>query len=156
MLLNKRWYKTNIPIADDRFAKHLTKLKEEEEKAKKVGERKTKMKKTLNDYLQALPKERRAKVEQRAKEILAEEMTLQELRKAIHQSQQKLAQVLKVQQGEISKIEHRTDMYVSTLRDYIQAMGGTLEIIASFPNRTPIKIVQFEVDEADIREPVKV
>ncbi|MCC7529474.1 MAG: XRE family transcriptional regulator [Candidatus Melainabacteria bacterium] len=104
------------------------------------------MKKTLNDYLQALPRERREKVDARAKEILAEEMSLQELRKARQQSQQKLAEVLHVKQGEISKIEHRTDMYVSTLRDYIEAMGGTLEITASFPNSPPIKINQFEID----------
>jgi DNA-binding XRE family transcriptional regulator len=106
------------------------------------------MKKTLNDYLQALPAKRREKVNARAKEILAEEMSLQELRKARQQSQQKLAEVLHVKQGEISKIEHRTDMYVSTLRDYIEAMGGTLEITAYFPNSPPIKINQFEIEES--------
>jgi transcriptional regulator with XRE-family HTH domain len=112
------------------------------------------MKKTLNDHLKALPNERRQKVEARAKEILVEEMSLQELRKALEHSQKKLAEKLQVNQGEISKIEHRTDMYVSTLRDYIEAMGGTLEITASFPNSPPIKINQFETEES--REPMKV
>jgi transcriptional regulator with XRE-family HTH domain len=113
-------------------------------------------KKTLNDYLEALPRERRQKVGVRAKEILAEEMSLQELRKAKQQSQQKLAEVLHVKQGEISKIEHRTDMYVSTLRDYIEAMGGTLEITASFPNSPPIKINQFETEETEAKKTMKV
>lgn len=103
------------------------------------------MKKTLNDYLKALSPERREKVEKRAAELIAEEMTLQELRKARQQSQQSLAEKLHVKQSEVSKIEHRTDIYVSTLRGYVQAMGGSLDIIASFPNSTPIRISQFEM-----------
>lgn len=113
-------------------------------------------KKTLTDYLEALPRDRKEKVSARAKEILAEEMSLQELRKAKQQSQQKLAEILHVKQGEISKIEHRTDMYVSTLRDYIEAIGGTLEITATFPNSPPIKINQFETEETETKEPMKV
>lgn len=103
------------------------------------------MKKTLNDYLQALSPKDRKKVEARAAELIAEEMTLQELRKAMQQSQKMLAEKLQVKQAEVSKIEHRADIYVSTLRDYVQAMGGTLEIIASFPNRSPVKISNFEL-----------
>jgi len=113
------------------------------------------MKKTLNDYLQALPPARREKVERRAEELIAEEMGLQELRKAMQQSQQRLAEKLHVKQAAVSKIEHRTDMYVSTLRDFIQAMGGTLEITASFPNRPPVRITQFELLEADVRETIE-
>lgn len=104
-----------------------------------------KKKKTLNDYMESLPPARREKVEQRAKELIAEEMSLQQLRKAMQQSQQRLAERLDVKQAEVSKIERRADMYVSTLRDFIQAMGGTLEITASFPNRPPVKITQFEI-----------
>lgn len=95
--------------------------------------------------MEALPPARREKVEKRAKELIAEEMSLQQLRKAMQQSQQRLAERLVVKQAEVSKIERRTDMYVSTLRDFIQAMGGTLEITASFPNRPPVKITQFGV-----------
>ncbi len=110
-----------------------------------------KKKKTLNDYMKALPSTRKNKVIKRAQELISEEMGLQELRKAMQQSQQRLAEKLHVKQAEVSKIEHRTDMYVSTLRDYIQAMGGTLEITASFPNRNPIKITQFEFLDDDSR-----
>lgn len=103
------------------------------------------MKKNLNDYLQALPQDRREKVEKRAAKLIAEEMSLQDLRKARQQSQKTLAEKLQVKQAEVSKIEHRTDMYVSTLRSYIEAMGGTLDIVASFPNSDPIRISNFEI-----------
>jgi transcriptional regulator with XRE-family HTH domain len=72
------------------------------------------------------------------------EATLQELRKEQQKSQQELAAELKVNQAEISKMERRTDMYVSTLINYIQAMGGTVEITARFPDGQPMRITQFD------------
>ena len=65
---------------------------------------------------------------------LIAEMPLHELRQAKALSQVKLAESLHINQAAVSKIEHRTDMYISTLRDYIRAMGGELEIIAKFPD----------------------
>ena len=73
---------------------------------------------------------------------LLEEMPLHELRQARLLSQQELAKVLEVNQAAISKIEHRTDLYVSTLRNYIEAMGGSLEIVATFPDGQ-VKISNF-------------
>ena len=70
-------------------------------------------------------------------------MHLEELRKAHAMTQTKLAEILGVNQGEISKIEHRADLYVSTLADYIAALGGSLEIRAVFPEGD-VKITQFE------------
>lgn len=74
----------------------------------------------------------RARAEERTKHIL-KDMPLNELRHAKELSQEQLARVLHVKQASISKLEHRTDMYISTLRSYIQAMGGDLEIVAKFP-----------------------
>ena len=74
---------------------------------------------------------------------LREEMALDELRAARKLTQTALARVLEVNQSEISKIENRTDMYVSTLASYIEAMGGSLEICAVFPDGK-VKIKQFE------------
>lgn len=68
---------------------------------------------------------------------------MKELRKALQCSQDKVARKLHINQAAVSKIERRTDMYVSTLRDFIEAMGGSLEIIAQFPNSSPIRINQF-------------
>jgi len=70
-------------------------------------------------------------------------MPLQELRHARHLSQEQLAQTLSVKQAAVSKIEKRTDMYISTLRNFIKAMGGDLEIIAKFPDGS-VQINQFE------------
>lgn len=86
----------------------------------------------------------RRRIRQRAKELLAEESTLQELRKARSRSQRAVARKLHVKQAAVSKLERRTDMYVSTLRSYVEAVGGELEIIARFPDAKPVRIRQFE------------
>jgi transcriptional regulator with XRE-family HTH domain len=70
-------------------------------------------------------------------------MPLQELRHARNLSQEQLARTLSVKQASVSKLERRTDMYISTLRNFIKAMGGDLEIIAKFPDGA-VQINQFE------------
>lgn len=92
----------------------------------------------------------RTRAAARAKEML-KEMPLHELRRARGLSQEALAAVLHVGQGSISKIERRADMYISTLRSHIQAMGGDLEIVARFPDGE-VKISNFE-DVEPRREP---
>jgi DNA-binding XRE family transcriptional regulator len=82
-----------------------------------------------------------ARVEARAQAMLAE-MPLQELRQARGLSQKMLADILDVQQPSIAKLEKRTDMYLSTLRSHIEAMGGELEIVARFPDGA-VKITNF-------------
>jgi hypothetical protein len=77
--------------------------------------------------------ERRARVAARVKEELAK-MPLHRLRQARQITQTRLAELLEMDQGNISKLEQRTDMYLSTLRSYIEAMGGSLEIRAIFPD----------------------
>lgn len=81
------------------------------------------------------------RAEEKAKQLLAE-MPLNELRQARGLSQKVLAEVLHVQQPSIAKLEKRTDMYLSTLRTHIQAMGGELDIIARFPDGS-VKISNF-------------
>jgi predicted transcriptional regulator len=73
----------------------------------------------------------------------AQGMTLNQLREARQLTQVNLAQVLKINQGAVSTMEKRTDMYVSTLRNFIKAMGGELKITAEFPEGS-IQIEQFE------------
>lgn len=86
--------------------------------------------------------EARARVDARVIAAL-QQLPLLELRKARNLSQQKLAESLDTTQGEISKIEHRTDLYLSTLRNYIEAMGGELDIIARFKEGA-VRISTFE------------
>ena len=85
--------------------------------------------------------ESRARAEAKAQAMLAE-MPLNELRQARGLSQKMLAEVLHVQQPSIAKIEKRTDMYISTLRSHIEAMGGELEVVARFPDGA-VKISNF-------------
>src|SRR4030043_35965 len=75
--------------------------------------------------------------------FLLNAMPLQELRHARNLSQEQLARTLSVKQAAVSKLEKRTDMYISTLRNFIKAMGGDLEINAKFPDGA-IQISQFE------------
>jgi predicted transcriptional regulator len=70
------------------------------------------------------------------RELIAEEATLRQLRVARERSQEEIAIKLHIKQAAVSKLERRTDMYLSTLRSYIEAMGGQLEIIARFPGQT--------------------
>ena len=86
--------------------------------------------------------EARKKAAEKTK-MLIDAMPLQELRHARHLSQEQLAQTLSVKQAAVSKLEKRTDMYISTLRNFIKAMGGDLEIIATFPDGS-VQISQFE------------
>ena len=95
-----------------------------------------------------IPADRRAKIEAQVAKDLAE-MPLRELRRARELSQVRLAETLETTQSEVSKIERRSDLYVSTLRSYIEAMGGDLEIVARFPDGA-VRINQFkEVEDQD-------
>jgi predicted transcriptional regulator len=96
------------------------------------------------DYIAKLPKSEQTAIKAEAQKLIAEEMSLAELRKARQQSQAELAKKLGKQQADISKIERRTDMYLSTLRSVVEGMGGTLEIVAKFPDHAPVLISQFE------------
>jgi transcriptional regulator with XRE-family HTH domain len=87
--------------------------------------------------------ERRARNEKEYQRAL-DEMPLQQLRAARELTQQQMATLLEVNQSEISRIEKRTDMYLSTLASYIRAMGGVLEVRAVFPQGDAVKISQFE------------
>jgi hypothetical protein len=100
----------------------------------------TRMPRTLNEIIAALPESERAKIEARAQELIAEEMSLQDLRKAIGKTQKMVAKRLKVGQDAVSKLETRSDMYISTLRKVLKSMGGDLELIARFPNRPPVRL----------------
>jgi predicted XRE-type DNA-binding protein len=92
----------------------------------------------LREGMSAGAQERSAKLAQ----AMLDEMPLHELRQARGLSQKMLADVLHVQQPSIAKLERRTDMYISTLRSHIEAMGGELEVIARFPDGA-VKINNF-------------
>ena len=89
--------------------------------------------------------ESRARAQTQAKQLRVD-MALNELRHARSLTQERLAGILKVNQAAISKLEGRTDMYISTLRSYIESMGGDLDIVARFPEGD-VHIQQFHEQE---------
>lgn len=99
------------------------------------------MAKKFSDLRAGMPADVRARVKAKAEAMLAE-MPLNELRQARGLSQKMLSELLHVQQPAIAKMEKRTDMYISTLRSHIEAMGGELEVIARFPEGA-VKISNF-------------
>ncbi|BBP61522.1 helix-turn-helix transcriptional regulator [Pseudomonas sp. St316] len=109
------------------------------------------MAKTLDQVMKALPAARRKKVEQRGAQLIAEQMTLQQLRKELNLTQETMAGLLHMKQGNVSKVEKRTDMLLSTLRDYVEAMGGTLELVARLPGRAPVKLEGLRDLNADFK-----
>ncbi len=99
---------------------------------------------TLKEVLDALPPSRREEIDRRYEELLNEVESLKELRRLSKLSQAKMAEVLKISQPAVSKIEKQTDMYLSTLRGYVEAMGGEMDIVIRLPNRGPVKVRSLE------------
>jgi hypothetical protein len=100
------------------------------------------MAKKFRDLVAAKPPAWHAAVRGKAAALRAE-LPLHQLRHARTLSQQQLADELDMTQPEVSKLEHRTDLYVSTLRRYIEAMGGALEITARFPDGRVLRVGRF-------------
>jgi DNA-binding XRE family transcriptional regulator len=95
------------------------------------------------DLVDALPPQRRSKIQARTQALIADEVGLAQLRKARKCSQAELAKELGIKQAEVSRLERRADMYVISLRKYVMAMGGELQIIAKFPDKPAVEIKQF-------------
>ena len=97
----------------------------------------------MEDWVASLPKERQNRIAEGTEKIVAKHMALQELRKAMLFTQEQIAEELCMNQGNLSKLEKRTDLMLSTLRRYIEAMGGSLKLIAEFPERPPVEVSGF-------------
>ena len=101
------------------------------------------MAKTFRELRAKMSPAAQARSAARAEATLVE-MQLQELRKSRDVTQVDVAKVMKVEQAAVSKLERREDMYVSTLRDYVKALGGELKLVASFPD-AEIQVHPFEI-----------
>ena len=104
----------------------------------------------VNDIIAKLDPERRRRIEERAAELIAEEMTLRELRKARQLTQARVAAELGISQDGVSRLEQRTDLLLSTLRKTVEAMGGSLSLVAKFPDRPPVELAG--IAEGDPRD----
>lgn len=105
----------------------------------------------LKDVMNDLSPERRRKVEAETARLIAEEMSLQELRRAMDLTQKRLARKLKIGQEGVSRLEKRSDLLISTLRGYIEATGGRLELMASFPGRPAVSLQGFGSESSATR-----
>lgn len=94
----------------------------------------------LNDKIKTLSVKRRQKIEARAAELIAEELSLRDLRKARARTQAAVAKALGIKQEGVSRLEKRSDLMLSTLRGYVEAMGGELHLVAEFPDRPPVHL----------------
>ena len=101
------------------------------------------MARTMDEVIASFPKERQKRIKKRSQELVDEYIALQEIRKARELTQKDVAKKLKISQDGVSRLEQRSDVMLSTLRKYVEAMGGSLNLVAQFPDRPPVKISGF-------------
>jgi DNA-binding XRE family transcriptional regulator len=103
----------------------------------------------VDEKIKKLSPSQRKKVEARAAELMAEEMTLRELRQARKLTQVRMAKKLGITQDSVSRLEQRSDLLLSTLRKTIEAMGGNLSLVAQFPDREPVVLAGIAKDDPE-------
>jgi DNA-binding XRE family transcriptional regulator len=101
----------------------------------------------VNEIIRKLNPAERKKVEDRAAGIIAEEMSLRDLRKARKLTQARVAKTLGITQDSVSRLEKRSDLLISTLRKTVKAMGGDVRIVAEFPDRAPVVLSELSEDD---------
>ena len=108
---------------------------------------------SLDEMLASESEEFRQSVKQRTAELVAEELHLRELRRLRKLTQARLSKKLKIGQEGVSRIEKRTDLYLSTLRSYVEGVGGELILMVKFPDRPPVILAG--LGESEARKPPK-
>lgn len=99
---------------------------------------------TLKDKLEKLSREDRVWVEQRTRQLVADELSLRQIRQKLNRRQVDVAELMRVGQDNVSRIESRGENRISTVRQYVEALGGTLNLVAEFPDLEPVRIVGVE------------
>ncbi len=95
---------------------------------------------TLKEKMSRLASDRRERIEAETERLRQEYLTLQDLRKAKELTQSQLADTLGIRQSTVAQMEKRSDLLISTLRSYIEAMGGRLDLVVAFPDRVPVHL----------------
>ena len=98
------------------------------------------MGRSIDEVIAALPKGRQARIQTRYRELKAEVENLRALRKASGRAQTQIADELGIKQPSVSKLEKQADMYLSTLRSYVEAIGGELDLVVRLPSRPPLRL----------------
>ena len=109
------------------------------------------MTRSLDDFMQTFTPSQKAKTKARGAELIAQELTLRNLRQAHDLTQERMAALLGVKQENVSRMERRTDLLLSTMASYIEAMGGKLKLVAEFPGQKAVVIKALaDFDEAGV------
>ena len=96
--------------------------------------------KTMAEKIAGMSPARRQLIREGADALIAEELTLRQLRELLELTQDEMADRLEVGQDTVSRFERREDVRLSTLRSYVEALGGELRITATFPDRAPVEL----------------
>jgi len=104
----------------------------------------------FEEFMERFTADERAEIEAHAQTLIAEEMSLRELRKAMGKTQSQLARKLKKPQATVSRMERQSDMLISTLDKVVHALGGRVRIMAELPGRKPLLLTGL----ADLAKPV--
>lgn len=97
----------------------------------------------FREFLESLPEDEQEAIRLRSQELMQRELTLRDLRHAMGQTQAALAAKLGVKQENVSRVEQRTDVMLSTLNNYLEAMGGKLRLVVEFEGRPPVALRGF-------------
>ncbi len=100
------------------------------------------MGRTIEEVIASLPIERQERIEAQYQALRQEVESLRQLRRQAGMGQAEIAKALRIKQPSVSRIERQTDMYISTLRGYVEAMGGTLELVVHLPSQPPLRLMQ--------------
>ena len=106
----------------------------------------------LEEFMRDFTPAERTTVAARTAELIQQELTLRDLRQARHLTQERLAELMGVEQESVSRLERRADLLLSTLGSYVAAMGGTLRLVAEFPDRAPVAIALADIAGSETRK----
>jgi transcriptional regulator with XRE-family HTH domain len=109
--------------------------------------------KTLDQMIDSLLPERREKIAERTKQLIAEENALRRMREARGLTQVRIAELMHIRQDSVSRLESRSDLLLSTLKSYVQAMGGSLRLIVEFPDGVAAELSSLGEPSEPDREP---
>ncbi len=100
---------------------------------------------SLESFMKDFTAEERAAVAARTQALIAEELTLRDLRQAQNLTQERMAELMGIEQESVSRLERRADLLLSTLSSYVAAMGGRLRLVAEFPDRQPVEVALSDI-----------
>ncbi|AFY68431.1 putative transcriptional regulator [Thalassoporum mexicanum PCC 7367] len=111
---------------------------------------------SLEEIMAKLPQERQDRIKAEAKELIAKQMTFQELRKARKLSLEKVAKLLDLDRAQVLKLEQHTDLFLTTLHSCVEELGGKLQLTAEFPDRPAVILTDLadlvELEEEGLEE----